>query len=236
MTQYDVVFFTGEHHQKANALIKHLPPEELARRNMNLGVHVKTEMPIPKDDGTRSGLIGNVYVTRHYGAMAFCNRIDAIDKETRAPIPLTGVMLQQLEPGLVVGNFKPETFERPEYVDAKRQELAAEDDARKKRELRKQQREQEKQEKQFAFEKAWLVYVADLAGIKKPERLPVTRLENIARGVALCGEPEICDREEWLQSFGVNSEDDAVETCPPEIANDPLSRAALVRAPKAPPK
>jgi len=111
--QYDVVFYTPDRHARANELIKRAPEEERAERRKKLGVSVRMGVPIPKTDGTKSGMSGNLYINGTYGARAFNHERPADD-----------AVLEELEPGLVVGMFRPGTLEKPLYALEARGERA----------------------------------------------------------------------------------------------------------------
>jgi len=216
--QYDVVFYTPDRHQRANELIKRLPPEEAAERRKRLGVSVRFGVGIPNVDGAPSGVSGNMYITLQYGARAVRNDRIADD-----------VTLEILEPGLVVGNFKEGTLDKPEYV----KEAVAERAAEKAHEESLKANAEADREINARYAgtliKTDLQSIFDLCKVEKElddkrAKKLASRVEKMARGG---NDFAMALFKRWTEALELG---EPVEPLPPEIADDPEACAARLMA------
>lgn len=113
--KYDVVYYAPEHSEKAKALVKHMSEDEAKERSITGLVparrimSVATQCFIPNlQPGNRKGKIkGKAIWAGRFGS----NALDVKNPERHLD-------LKELEPGLIVGNYKPGLFETEEFIKA----------------------------------------------------------------------------------------------------------------------
>lgn len=184
---YDVVFYTDEHKPRVLELLNRLPPEEARERGKPNGIALKGPWSIPNEDGTPSGLTGRVALTAYVGIS------EAPFEVQKLPPMLT---LEKLADGLVVGNWRPEIWERndikplllPILEQEKRQNAIWE---AQKAQL-EEQFQAERMAKMIKVARKDVRVLARIAGVKKPSKRAQKRMaqrigERAESGCEFCG-------------------------------------------------
>jgi hypothetical protein len=203
---HDAVFYLPACKADALFLVK-----RIQRPGRRFGLSFKKNISIPKPDGTKSGESGNMLFASHYGLESV--GFDALVKN---------LMLEEVKPGLVVGNFKEE------FLAGLSEAAGKEKQREEKQEEARLQRRTADDEKLRAAKRRYYLTAARVAGIKGAEEMDDQGLMDAALWVALKG--DVPPLAEWLVATrAVPEQAEAPQIDDPEVVAEMMMSSVVMR-------
>lgn len=195
--QYDIVWFSDANRQRALELLRPLTLEERVARRLSYGIRSWVGVPIPDETGSITQERGGCICRNFLGSSALC--AGAHYPETRKLKMSPFIMVKRLEDGLTVANIQEDAYDneffRPSLETEKRNEahrLARE------REEQATLTEEETAERSKALRR-YFIAVANLLGVKNPNRIPVPELQDLYI-MAVLNSHELPPLAKWMST------------------------------------
>ncbi len=215
--KYDLVWFTPNiPHERAQALTR-----QAIRPRRNLGIRIRESMRLPLVDGTPRGDEGCLFIVGQHGTLGFDP--DPRDKTQ----PLKNVMIEVLEPGLVVGNFTEAAWTSPEFERESKIEQVAEATESDAIARRQAERHAINAQSIDAANRRYLVTIGHLMRLERPSQVSNQELADVGLAGVMMGR-DIPNQAEFVGALCPMDVETQTESCPSEIVNNWRARAALL--------
>lgn len=215
---YDVVYYTAENRKEAESLLRRLTEEEAKELNSTplRAVVVKPSQVLPTvNPGNSTRAVGKAQMRNLWGHTAI--NMDS---------PKEFFTLEEIKPGLVVGNFLPEVFDRPSI---QRQIAIEKERAKRISDCTEKYLEAEEQANDCSFVVGLTVaqWLRKICGLSKVDEDKSRRaLENLALH-AQGGHPIACAILETAQKIALVAAEEKKEKFDDAMLNDVELRAGM---------
>lgn len=201
---HDVVWFTPDHQAEALSLVRRLSLPEIRERGLDQymqGLRISQQgIPIPKEDAVFSGTMGRCVMTNLHGTKNMnISGMPTIQGEIHVQMAKL-CSLKVLKEGLVVGDWLPDLWDRPEWAKAAEDQHFVERDGAAHSLADREERALDLQAKREDAVRRYLVASAHLAGVKNPSRISSEELADINIAAEMRGD-EMTPMHTWMERF-----------------------------------